>query len=81
MATLTKAFGMMETPTYLTEIRMLLQIVGEITSLMKSWKSPMTYGEIIISWETLAELQYLPIGLSPRQSTFMVPFISILEVS
>ena len=49
MVTPTKARGLMETPTYLTEIHMLLQIVGEITSLMKSWKSPVNYGEIIIS--------------------------------
>ena len=49
MVTPTKARGMMETPTYLTEIHMLLRIVGEITSLMKSWKSPVNYGEIIIS--------------------------------
>ena len=49
MVTHTKALGMMETPTYLIEIRMLLQIVREITSLMKSWKSLVNYGEIIIS--------------------------------
>ena len=44
-----KARGLMETPTYLTEVHMFLQIVGEITSLMKFWKSPVNYGEIIIS--------------------------------
>ena len=36
MVITTKALSMMEIPTYLTEIHMLLQIVGGITSLMKS---------------------------------------------
>ena len=45
----TKALGMMETPTYLTKIRVLLQIVGEIILSMKFWKPPMSYGETIIS--------------------------------
>ena len=49
MVITTKALSMMEIPTYLTEIHMLLQIVGGITSLMKSWKSLVNYGEIIIS--------------------------------
>ena len=76
-----KARGLMETPTYLTEIHMFLQIVGEITSLMKFWKSPVNYGEIIISQETLAELQYSPTGLILKQSTFKVPLILIPKVS
>ena len=49
MDTPTKAFGMMETPTYPTETLMLWQIVGEITLLMKFWKSPVSYGEITTS--------------------------------
>ena len=81
MVTPIKAHGLMETPTYLTEIHMLLQIVGEITSLMKSWKSPVNYGEIIISQETLAELQYSPTGLILKQLIFKVPLILIPEVS
>ena len=80
-ATPTKALGMMETPTYLTEIHMLLQIVGEITSLTKSWKSLVNYGGIITSQEILAGLQYSPTGLILRQSTFKVPLILIPEVS
>ena len=36
MVITTKALSMMEIPTYLTEIHMLLQIVEGITSLMKS---------------------------------------------
>ena len=81
MATPTKALGMSETPTYLTEIHMLWQTVGELTSLMKSWKSLVNYGKIIISQGTLAELQYLLPGLILKQSTFKVPLILIPEVS
>ena len=77
----TKALGMMETPTYPTEIHMLLLIVGGITLLMKSWKSPVNYGKIIISWETLAGLQYSPTSLILKRSTFRVLVIVILGVS
>ena len=42
------AIGMMETPTYLIEIHMLLQIVGGTTLLMKFYKSLVNYGKIII---------------------------------
>ena len=81
MATPTKALGMSETPTYLTEIHMLWKTVGELTSLMKSWKSLVNYGKIIISQGTLAELQYLLPGLILKQSTFKVPLTLIPEVS
>ena len=72
---------MMETPTYPAKIHMLLLIVEGITLLMKSWKSPVNYGKIIISWETLAGLQYSPTGLILKLSTLRVPVIVILGVS
>ena len=50
------ALGMKETPTYPTEIHMLLQIDGGTTLIMRFWMLPMNYGRTIISYETLAEL-------------------------
>ena len=47
---------------------------------MKSQKSPVNYGKIIISLETLVELQYSPIGLILKPSTFRVFLIVILGV-
>ena len=62
MGTPTMALGMMETPTYPMKTHMLLQDVGRTTSTMNSLMSPVNYGKITISQETLAGFQSLPLS-------------------
>ena len=78
------ALGMKETPTYPMQTHMLLQDVGKTTSTMNSSMSPVNYGKITISQETLAGFQYLPPShiqkpSLPRGLTMSIPVSSQLR--